>query len=342
MKTKTNSQDDIIQLVRHIEHLILNGLSLDESLAKLDASRVANPEQRQMIRALLKNEDEASKVEPFYTGKELREISSLIATLYQHRCSPEQAVPALSHSLSIDQNYMRQIWGGLKSLTSYAISVIVVVSVCLSVFSIKVIPQFVDMFDGFGAQLPEFTTFVIQIANTLGNVWPWIIVIAVALYIISKKRSSNRGGLKPMHQFWTLLPLTRSLYQIHYRYLLICYTHILIKGGLGSKVALKSALRLLDKKTTDTEQSDTQTPLPDLLKETTELCSIADAYQIDTISREIEFQLTRIEQDYLTVIAKLRERLSSLMQILLGLIVGGIICYFPIYSSPTTQLSTFL
>jgi len=334
LKTKINSQDDIIQLVRHIEHLILNGLSLDESLAKLDASQVAKPEQRQLVRALLKNEDEASKLEPFYTGKGLHEISSLIATLYQHRCSPEQAVPALSHSLSIDQNYMRQIWGGLKSLTSYAISVIVIVSVCLSIFSMKVIPQFEDMFDGFGAQLPEFTTFVIHSANALGNVWPWILLIAVALYIVSKKRASNRGGLKLMYRLWALLPLTRSLYQIHYRYLLICYTHILIKGGLGSKVALKSALKLLDKKISETEQFDAQTPLPDLLKETAELSSIADAYQIDTVSREIEFQLARIEQDYLTVIAKLRERLSSLMQMLLGLIVGGIIVamYLPIFS----------
>lgn len=332
MKTKTNNQDDIIQLVRHIEHLILNGLSLDEAMAKLDSSQVTSPEQRQLVRGLLKNKNEESIIDSLYKGKGLREISSLIATLYQHKCSPEQAVPALSHSLSIDQSYMSKIWEGLQSLTSYAISVIVVVSVCLSIFSTKVIPQFEEMFIGFGAQLPEFTAFVMQGANTIGDIWPLMILIAVTLYIVLKKRVSNKGGLKPMHRFWMLLPLTKSLYQTHFRYLLICYTNILVKGGLDSKIALESALKLLNTKTT--VQTNTPSHLPDLLNKTAELSSIADAYKINTLPREIDFQLSRIEEDYLLVIAKLRERVSNLMQILLGIIVGGIIIamYLPIFS----------
>ena len=339
MKTKTPRQDDIIQLVRHIEHLILNGLSLDESLSKLEASQVASPQQRQLVRTLLKNADSESKAEAPYARKGLREISSLIDTLYQHRCSPEQAVPALSHSLSIDQNYMRKIWEGLQSLISYAISIVVVVSICLSIFSTKVIPQFEAMFNGFGAHLPEFTVFVMQGANMIGDGWPWIVLIGIALYMVIKKRTSNRGGLKPMHRLWALVPLTKSLYRTHFRYLLICYTHILIKGGLDSKIALESALKLLNQKEADTQHSNTPTHMPDLLQKTAELSSIADAYKIDTVPREIKFQLTRIEQDYLLVITKLRERLSSLMQILLGIIIGGIIIamYLPIFSMGTVM-----
>jgi len=334
LKTKTNSQDDIIQLVRHIEHLILNGLSLDEAMAKLDSSQVASPEQRQLVRGLLKNKNEESIIDSLYKGKGLREISSLISTLYQHKCSPEQAVPALSHSLSIDQSYMSKIWEGLQSLTSYAISVIVIVSVCLSIFSTKVIPQFEEMFIGFGAQLPEFTAFVMQGANTIGDIWPLMILIAVTLYIVLKKRVSNKGGLKPMHRFWMLFPLTRNLYQTHFRYLLICYTNILVKGGLDSKIALESALKLLNTKIKATVQTIAPSHLTDLLNETAELSSIADAYKINTVPREIDFQLSRIEEDYLLVIAKLRERVSNLMQILLGIIVGGIIIamYLPIFS----------
>ncbi|MFT6908325.1 MAG: type IV pilus assembly protein PilC [Oleiphilaceae bacterium] len=334
MKKKNQSQDDIIQLVRHIEHLILNGLSLDESLAKLDASKVASTAQLQLVRALLKNKDDESKADPIYADNGLSEISSLIATLYQHKCSPEQAVPALSHSLSIDQNYMSQIWKGLQSLASYVISVVVVICICLSIFSTKVIPQFEDMFNGFGAQLPAFTEFVVQGTNAIGDIWPIIILIGAALYMVSKKRISRRGGLKPMHRFWSQIPFTKNLYRTHFRYLLICFTHILIKGGLDSKVALESSLRLLGSKITDIEQTSASKNLPEILKETAELKSIADAYQIDTVPREIEFQLARIEQDYLLVIANLRERLSSIIQILLGLMVGGIIIamYLPIFS----------
>lgn len=339
MKKKNQGQNEIIQLVRHIEHLILNGLSLDESLTKLDSSQVASTQQLQLVRAVLKNKDETSKADPILSDNGLSEISSLIATLYQHKCSPEQAVPALSQSLSIDQNYMSQIWKGLKSLVSYVISVVLVVCVCLSIFSTKVIPQFEDMFSGFGTQLPEFTRFVMQGTHAIGDIWPILILVGAVLYLVSKKRLSKLGGLNPMNRLWSRFPFTRNLYRTHFRYLLICFTHILIKGGLKPKVALESALKLLDSKMTDIKQSSAPKNLPDILIETAELNSIADAYQIDTLSREVEFQLTRIEQDYLQVIANLRERLSSIIQIVLGLMVGGIIVamYLPIFSMGSTM-----
>jgi type IV pilus assembly protein PilC len=82
----------------------------------------------------------------------------------------------------------------VKKAMTYPIAVLVVALVVTTILLVKVVPQFEDLFSGFGAELPAFTQFVIGISEWMQE-W-WIICIAMIALIIylfkeAKRRSPN-------------------------------------------------------------------------------------------------------------------------------------------------------
>ena len=67
----------------------------------------------------------------------------------------------------------------IKKAMFYPIAVLVVALIVTSILLIFVVPQFQDIFNGFGAELPAFTLMVIGISEFMQEYW-WMIVIAVA------------------------------------------------------------------------------------------------------------------------------------------------------------------
>lgn len=67
----------------------------------------------------------------------------------------------------------------VKKAMTYPIAVLVVAFVVSGILLIKVVPQFQDVFAGFGADLPAFTLFVIGISDFVQEWWV-VIVAAVA------------------------------------------------------------------------------------------------------------------------------------------------------------------
>ena len=66
----------------------------------------------------------------------------------------------------------------IKKAMFYPIAVLVVAVIVTSILLIFVVPQFQDIFNGFGAELPGFTLMVIGISEFMQEYW-WIILIAV-------------------------------------------------------------------------------------------------------------------------------------------------------------------
>jgi type IV pilus assembly protein PilC len=59
----------------------------------------------------------------------------------------------------------------VKKAMTYPIAVIVVAIVVTAILLIKVVPQFESLFQGFGADLPVFTQFIIRISEWLQSWW---------------------------------------------------------------------------------------------------------------------------------------------------------------------------
>ncbi|ATC83563.1 MULTISPECIES: type II secretion system F family protein [Pseudoalteromonas] len=69
----------------------------------------------------------------------------------------------------------------IKKAMFYPIAVLVVALIVTSILLIFVVPQFQDIFNGFGAELPAFTLFVIAISEFMQEYW-WIIVLLIAAF----------------------------------------------------------------------------------------------------------------------------------------------------------------
>lgn len=69
--------------------------------------------------------------------------------------------------------------GKIKSAMNYPIAVLAVASVVSGILLIKVVPQFEDIFKGFGAELPQFTQMVVNMSRWMQAYW-WVAVGALA------------------------------------------------------------------------------------------------------------------------------------------------------------------
>lgn len=69
----------------------------------------------------------------------------------------------------------------IKKAMFYPIAVLVVALIVTSILLIFVVPQFQDIFNGFGAELPAFTLFVIGISEFMQEYW-WVIALIIAAF----------------------------------------------------------------------------------------------------------------------------------------------------------------
>jgi len=75
----------------------------------------------------------------------------------------------------------------IKKAMFYPIAVLVVAIIVTSILLIFVVPQFQDIFNGFGAELPAFTLMVIGISEFMQEYWWVMLIIVVAAGYIYKE-----------------------------------------------------------------------------------------------------------------------------------------------------------
>jgi type IV pilus assembly protein PilC len=75
----------------------------------------------------------------------------------------------------------------IKKAMNYPIAVIVIAIIVSAILLIKVVPQFEEVFNSFGADLPAFTRFVITISEALQQWWLVVLIGLVASGFIFKQ-----------------------------------------------------------------------------------------------------------------------------------------------------------
>ena len=82
----------------------------------------------------------------------------------------------------------------VRKAMTYPIAVLVVAFVVSGILLIKVVPQFEEVFAGFGAELPAFTQLVIRISEAAQQWWFVIlvgIILAIVGFVQARKRSKR-------------------------------------------------------------------------------------------------------------------------------------------------------
>ncbi|MDA3877495.1 MAG: type II secretion system F family protein, partial [Halothiobacillus sp.] len=94
--------------------------------------------------------------------------------------------------IAIYKEKTESLKGKIKKALFYPIAVVVVAFIVTAILLIFVIPQFKQLFDGFGATLPAFTLFVVGISEAFQKYWYVIfggIGVAIFLFAYVKQRS---------------------------------------------------------------------------------------------------------------------------------------------------------
>lgn len=80
----------------------------------------------------------------------------------------------------------------IKKALTYPTAVIVVAIIVTAILLIKVVPQFESLFKGFGADLPAFTQFVVNLSRALQEWW-WIIIgmLFISGFLIKRAHQSS-------------------------------------------------------------------------------------------------------------------------------------------------------
>ena len=95
----------------------------------------------------------------------------------------------------------------IKKAMTYPISVLVVAVVVSAILLIFVVPTFAEMFEGFGAELPAFTLFVVGLSDTLvDNVWLFIAFIVAAIYGFKQAKLRSKAFRDSLDKLALRLP----------------------------------------------------------------------------------------------------------------------------------------
>ncbi len=102
----------------------------------------------------------------------------------------------LLHKIATYKEKTEAIKAKIKKALFYPTAVIVVAAIVTAILLIFVVPQFEELFSGFGASLPAFTQMVIGLSQFMQNWWFVVLigVIAVIYGFIQLKRRSVKFG----------------------------------------------------------------------------------------------------------------------------------------------------
>jgi len=84
----------------------------------------------------------------------------------------------------------------VKKAMTYPIAVLLVAVIVSGILLIKVVPQFEDVFKGFGAELPAFTQMVIQLSEFVQAWWFVMVAGAIVFFLLFRTVHRRSEGLR--------------------------------------------------------------------------------------------------------------------------------------------------
>jgi len=169
---------DIALVTRQIATMLMAGVPLIQSI-ELIASGAKNKSITKLMEDI---GDEVKAGAPL--SQALRKHPRYFDDLYCDLvASGEQsgALDKIFDRVALYKEKAEALKSKIKKAMFYPIAVLVVALIVTSILLIFVVPQFQDIFNGFGAELPAFTLMVIGISEFMQEYW-WMILIALVAF----------------------------------------------------------------------------------------------------------------------------------------------------------------
>jgi len=167
---------DIALVTRQIATMLMAGVPLIQSIEMI-GSGSTNKSVTKLMSAI---GDEVKAGQPLSTA--LRKHPRYFDDLYCDLVASGEQSGALDKIFDRVALYKEEaLKSKIKKAMFYPIAILVVALIVTSILLIFVVPQFQEIFAGFGAELPAFTLFVIAISEFMQEYW-WIALIAVIAF----------------------------------------------------------------------------------------------------------------------------------------------------------------
>ncbi|WP_066015409.1 type II secretion system F family protein [Endozoicomonas atrinae] len=96
----------------------------------------------------------------------------------------------------------------IKKAMNYPIAVVCIAIIVTVILLVKVVPQFEEVFQGFGAELPAFTQVVINISEVVQNYWHIVLgVLVIGGFLIKRTLKSSKAARDTLDRFVLKLPI---------------------------------------------------------------------------------------------------------------------------------------
>lgn len=96
----------------------------------------------------------------------------------------------------------------IKKAMNYPIAVVLIAIIVTVILLVKVVPQFEEVFQGFGAELPAFTQVVINISEAVQNYWHFVLgILVIGGFLITRTLKSSKAARDTLDRLMLKLPV---------------------------------------------------------------------------------------------------------------------------------------
>lgn len=333
---------EIAIFARQISVMMQAGVPVVQSF-DIIASGQPNPRMQQMLRSVKTDIEGGSTL-----AESLAKFPVQFDELFINLVHAGETAGVLDTVLNTVANYkenIEAIKGKIKKALFYPASVIGVAIIVSAVLLIYVVPQFEDLFKGFGADLPAFTQFVVNLSRWMVSYW-WIVlgVVIGAGYAFTQALKRSRSFQRLFDRFLLRMPVVGQ----------ILHNSAISRFARTLAITFKAGVPLVD--ALETVSGATGSPVyGDAIKRIRDDVSVG--HQLNLAMRQVNLfppmvvQMTAIGEEsgsldsMLIKVAEFYEQevnnavdtLSSLMEpfimVVIGTLVGGLVVamYLPIF-----------
>jgi len=333
---------DIANFTRQMATMMKAGVPMLQSL-DLIIEGAENPRMRALVEGL-KQDVAAGNSLGFALRKQPLYFDDLYCNLVE---SGEQsgALETLLDRVASYKEKTESLKAKIKKAMYYPVAVIIVAIVVSAILLIKVVPQFQEVFSGFGAELPAFTQMVIGLSESLQEDWLIILLVLIGVgYGFTESLKRSKKMRDALDRFTLKLPIVGN---IIYKSATARFARTL-STTFAAGVPLTDALDSVAGATGNVVfQNATQKIKTDVSSGTQLNFSMRGtgvfpplAVQMTAIGEEsgsLDFMLDKVAAIYEEEVDNLVDSLTSLMEpmimVVLGILVGGLVVamYLPIF-----------
>jgi type IV pilus assembly protein PilC len=251
----------------------------------------------------------------------------------------------LLHKIAEYKEKTESIKAKIKKAMTYPAAVIVVAFVVTTILLIFVVPQFEQVFKGFGADLPAFTQMVVDLSRFLQESWYIMLGAVVAVvYILMQLKQRSRAFNRLLDRLILQIPVigvimnkaaisrfARTLATMSAAGMPLVEALQSVAGATGNIVYSTAVLRIRDDVSTGTQLQTAMRQVNLFPNMVVQMVAIGEeAGSLDTmLSKVADFY----EEEVDNAVDSLSSLIEPMIMAILGVVVGGLVVamYLPIF-----------